>query len=86
MACIFSELPKAGACSPLLLLLQGCGMDQLGIQSMRKRLHRAHSMCSLTEGHQLKNSDMKEQWVMVEWKPEVKDAEMLQLSNKPKYL
>lgn len=36
MACIFSDVPKAGACSPLLLLLQVCGMDQLGIQSMRK--------------------------------------------------
>lgn len=61
-------------------------MDQLGIQSVRKRLHRAHSMCSLTGGDRLKNSATKEQWIVVEGKLEVKDAEMLQLSNKPKYL
>lgn len=60
-------------------------MDQLGIQSVRKRLPRAHRMCSLT-GDRLKNSATKEQWIMVEGKLEVKDAEMLQLSNKPKYL
>lgn len=52
----------------------------------RGSLHRVHSMSSLTGGHQLKNSATKEQWIIVKGKLEVKDAEMLQLSNKPKYL
>jgi len=61
-------------------------VDQLGIQSLRKSLYRAHSLCSLTGGDHLRNAATKEQWIMDELKLEVTDTETLQLSSKPKYL
>lgn len=72
MACIFSELPKGEACSPLILLLQVPAVDQLGTQSLRKRLHRAHSLCSLTEADHLRNSATKEQGIVDEPKLEMR--------------
>lgn len=42
-------------------------------------------MCSLT-GHRLENSATQDQGIMAKRKLKVKDAEMLQLSNKLKYL
>lgn len=83
---IVSELPKAGACSPLIPLPQVPAMDQLGIQSLKRSLHNANSPCTLTGEGQLRSSVTREPWIMDEVKLEVEDTETLQLSSKQKYL
>lgn len=83
---ISSELPKAGACSPLMLLPQVPGVDQLGIQSVERSLHNANSPRTVTGEGQLGSSVTRQPRIMDEVKLEVEDTDRLQLSSKQKYL